>query len=68
MPTAKSPRFTGERRKCRLTGCPATFDVPIAAKNKEFCSATHRSQFHAEQHRQAMALLRETQVKETPAS
>lgn len=58
MPAAKSPRFTGEMRKCRLPGCNVHFAVPIAAKNKEFCEANHRLMFHSEERKKGLELLR----------
>lgn len=57
MPRSQFPRYTGEFRRCKLPGCGVSFNIPLAAKNKEFCGPEHRLRFHSDERKRALALL-----------
>lgn len=60
------PKFTGEQRQCRLSGCGAMFQVPLSAKNKEFCSTQHRQQFHSARRAEAFEALAKAEAGQGP--
>lgn len=51
-------------KTCRLSGCNVKFTVPASAKNKEFCSQSHRQAFHAGERKKGLELLRRAEAEE----
>lgn len=50
-------------QRCKLPGCTVHFTPPPSARNKEFCCANHRLQFHSAERKAAMTALREAQER-----
>lgn len=48
---------TGTTHRCKLATCGKAFLVPASARNKEFCCASHRYAWHAEQRKRGLELL-----------
>lgn len=57
-----APRLTGERRRCRLATCGKEFPVTIQARDKQFCCASHRYEWHGAERARAIAALREAEA------
>lgn len=63
---SKSPvsRLTGETRHCKLASCGAAFPVTLQARDKQFCCASHRYEWHGAERARAIAALRTTEERD----
>jgi hypothetical protein len=56
----------GSTKTCKLESCDRTFEIKKSAPHQEFCSSTHRIEWHNARRKKAEELLLENEKGKEP--